>query len=155
MGLLNYIIILMLCYSGLIAGIVLAWMAKEEMIAGKQYLQWFQRIIIAALAAITGIFLHPSFFIWLAVAVLLTFTLFSGKIERGTFFLYCLLSLVFYLNSQNQTSFPIVASLIFLAGLPTGSLLLDFEKKNHFKIMLYNIHFIILAAIMIFISTIK
>jgi hypothetical protein len=153
MDLINYISILLLSYIGLASGMVLALIAKEEILAGTSYFVWLQRVILIAVIAVSGYFLQLPFFIWLIIAALLIITLLQQRIDRNVFFLYCLLSLLFYLNSQNKISFPLAASLIFLEGLPSGALLLDFEKKKYIKIILGNLHFIVLSILMQFIST--
>jgi len=152
MQLINYTLTLTVSFLGLILGIILAYIAKEELRPGKKYFILLQKIILT---------LIPSFFLFyllkenisLLIISLLMFSIlinsYSKKIK--THYIYPILALIFYFSSKNIDLFKIQAFLIFLYGFPTGSLLTKVTKKNYIGIVLKHISFIVIGLLLFFV----
>ncbi len=112
----------MVSFSGIIAGVVLSFFTKEEMKPGKKYFELLQKALLAAIAAVfvyyLGLQLPVRIAIYAAVILLLAL---SKSINSSI--AYALLGAVFYFSSLSRQPFLIVSALIFLYGLPTGSII--------------------------------
>ena len=131
---------LLLALFGIVAGIGLGYIAKEEIVLGKKYLQicrYFLSLSILIIAEFylvlfeQWILLSASILIW----ILLLIISWKWKWQITELFFYCLFISFYVLLSTSST---LIASLIFLYGLPVGSLLwLDYEnnqkrpRRNH------------------------
>ena len=63
---------------------------------------------------------------------------------------YSALGVLFYLSSKNANLFAIESSIILLYGLPVAALLYNRKQKNHYKTILYNIGFVVVANMLYF-----
>ncbi|MBD3204472.1 hypothetical protein GF327_09350 [Candidatus Woesearchaeota archaeon] len=150
MNFIDYSITLLISYSGIFVGIFLAFFAKEELPTAKPYLQVLQTLLLITILFFLIKVFNPIIFILIFTA------LFSGifymrkklRLRKISIFMYPIFSLIFFLISKNDI-FPYFASLIYLYGLPTGSLLGKYtiDTKNSKlllkKIKIYSIYFII------------
>lgn len=135
-------------------GIILAYIAKEELKIGKKYFILLQKVILT---------LIPSFFLFyllkenisLLILSILMFSILINSYNQKikTYYIYPVLALIFYFSSKNIDLFKIQAFLIFLYGFPTGSLLTKVKDKNYIKIVLKNISFIVIALFFFLIFT--
>ena len=122
---LSYFLAALIAFTGIIAGVFLAFFTKEEMKPGKRYFELLQKALLAVIAAV---FLYYSgmqlVFRIAAYSVVILFLALSKNPGNGIAgsIIYGILGLVLYLGRLNQKSFFIISSLIFLYGLPTGSL---------------------------------
>lgn len=119
------IVIPFLSLAGLLAGIILSYVAKEELSAGRKYFIIMYRIIfILLVAAITYFLYFPIIIIFLFIAIALL-ALDTKKRYRSMFLLHYLFFLAGYFFSGKQV---IIAAILFLYGLPVGTLLRIKEK---------------------------
>tara|TARA_Y100000310_G_C20152215_1_gene565301 strand:- start:23 stop:382 length:360 start_codon:yes stop_codon:yes gene_type:complete len=112
---------LIFALTGIVFGIILANIAPEEILPGEKYFLWLKRIIFIGLL-ITMIYysFNELLFLMIPLLMILVFAL-NLKFENDYFELgYYSLFIVFYL----LTTPVILAILIFLYGLPTGTLLM-------------------------------
>ena len=123
MQLLNYSLISLISFSGLLIGMVLAFTAKEELKPGKKYFILMQKIILLLIL----IFLLNFFTIniYLRIIIYILFILLM-IINIKSQIIYLALGVMFFLSSKDINLFIINSILIFLHGFPTGSL---FTKK--------------------------
>jgi len=61
---------------------------------------------------------------------------------------YIILAVVFYLSSKKLNPYIIESSLIFLYGIPTGTLLTEKSKKKSIINILKNVGFILITIIL-------
>lgn len=157
MEFISYIAVLLLSYFGLAAGVALAFIAKEEIEPGKKYLTAIQNILMIAIILIVIYFLEIPWLIWIILIGCGFLAAFIKKQRKKSFLIYLLFSVILWISSQPKAFFsikflfPLTASLIFLIGFPTGSLLIDLKKRKIYPIMVSNIHFIIIGLILYFI----
>lgn len=120
---------LILIFSGLFAGIALAFIAREEARSGAKYFAWIKKII---LAMVFPLFLLLTKF---SIASILLAILFVGafflwkkrifKFDRDIVH-YLLFGILLGISSNNPELFQVEGSLVFLYGMPAGTLI----KKN-------------------------
>ena len=157
MEFINYISTLLLSYLGLGAGIALAIITKEEILSGKRYFIILQNMLIIITVLTTIYFLETPWLIWIILIGYAFLIPLIKKQRKKSFLIYLLLAIIFWASSQPNALFPIklffpiVGSLIFLIGFPTGSLLLDLKKKNILQIIISNFHYIVIGLILYFV----
>ncbi len=123
-------IVLLLSYIGLIAGLLVGFMASEELKQGHRYFRIAQFTLLTLSCAFTTFTLFfvlqlytLSFVILFIIAL---YTLYKSSLY-GVIVSYVVLSIPFFIVSSPQFQ-QLLAIGIFLFGLPAGSVLLSYEK---------------------------
>ena len=150
----NYFIASLISFFGLILGIILIKIAPEEQKPGKKYFILLQNLFFILSVILLLYFLKIDMGIIFLTAILLTYFISRIKIKdyfRKSEFLYFLLAIIFFLSSKNTSLFLTESVIIFLFGMPTGSLLFNRKKKNYFKVGLRSIIFLVVALLLFFI----
>ena len=126
---LNYFIPL-ISFLGLIFGIILSKIAHEEIKDGINYFEWFKRVVLILLMIILVLNLKFSlnFVMFLIIGVVFGYLI--GLIFKTYFYLglSCVLSFLFFKNL-----FFLTNVLVFLFGLPAGSLLKRYKFREVYK----------------------
>lgn len=163
MAMINYFLAALVANLGIACGAALGRIAEEEIKPGKMYIRVFKDLVLVLiLSAVMSIFMVDM---WINVAVVIVILLFllyfdvirinnrTCLIIKGvlhntniikTAIVYGLLGFAFYLSYKHISIFVITASLIFLYGLPKGTL--DYERK--WKIILTSSSFFIISALL-------
>jgi len=153
MNLINYTLTLIVSFLGLILGIILAYIAKEELKPGKKYFILLQKVILTSIVAFLFFYWSNKNIFLFIICLFASFILIYFFIEKiKTHHIYKVLGLIFYFSSKDIEIFKIQAFLIFLYGLPTGSLLTKVTKRNYFRVILNHTYFIIIALLSFFIE---
>jgi len=150
MQLLNYSLISILSFSGLLVGMLLAFTAKEELEPGKKYFILLQKLtlllILIFLLNFFDVNIYSRIIMYILFIVLMTFNIKSQVI-------YPLLAAVFFLSSKDINLFITNSILIFFYGFPTGSLfakkLIKKKKLVVFKKIFLTYFWFILIAIVL------
>jgi hypothetical protein len=144
----NYLLISVLTYLGLGAGLLISWMAEEELKPGRKY------FVLAHILTLTFIlfFILESFNLSLYIVLLLPLLLIIFLFRyiytyKKSQIMYILLGIISYLALPNKSYFFIIMSLIFFYGMILSALELDIHKKNYFSIILKNLGFFICVAL--------
>ncbi len=137
---LTRLLIALIAFLGLLGGYVLTFLAKEEIKPGKKYFLILQRLILIALALLllSKVWTTTAFIIPLILGLLVGFFL---KVR----YLYLGLALAAAVNLP-MDFFVLVASLVFLYGLPYGS------TSTKLKLPFHAVFFFIPVIIMLFFS---
>ncbi len=116
------IIIPLLSLSGLLGGLLLSYLAREELAAGKRYFVISYRILFILLSLVIAYFIiSSSLSIYIAVLFLFLAKIFDFKKPyRLHFLVQYLFFLTGYFVAGKQI---IIAVILFLYGLPVGTLL--------------------------------
>jgi len=123
MQLLNYSLISVISFSGLLVGMILAFTAKEELEPGKKYFMLLQKIILLLIFVFLLNFFNVNLYLRIISYILFIFLMaFNIKSQL----IYPVLGVVFFLSSKDINLFITNSILIFFYGFPTGSL---FAKK--------------------------
>ncbi len=118
MNLLPYSLSALVAFSGVIVGVVLALLAKEEMPTGKKYFPVVQKALVIAIVAL----LLNHFEALLAVKLVAYLAVVLVLSRRMAFDVYPLLAVAFFLLGQGSRELFTISTLVFLYGFPTGSL---------------------------------
>jgi len=142
--LLNFILIALVAFSGIIIGAFLIFSALEEYSPGKLYFKWFKKIILFILILILLFYAdtHYSIIIGLLIGFLLSLLI------KEYFFLG--LSLVIGFLTSKEFGL-LIATFIFIFGLPYGTLELRFYKVRT-NILIKKIIYCFILFIIPFIS---
>ena len=127
----NYFLASAVSYLGLACGAALAFIAPEELSHGRYYLLWLKRALFVAIFT-AFIYYSPAKNILFSVLLLVLASLFIRYSDGHVF--YIILGLLFYLSSSGSRFFLTITSMIFLFGLPTGTLFADkrfLEKERN------------------------
>ncbi len=126
MGAIGILLAMLIPAIAPIAGYFLGKATKEELKAGRKYFVSMQHVLFVAIAAI---FLYSNKWDWYVVVlgIAAVFSYISFKKARNVFAIQALFGIVFALAVRTNTLF-ILSALIFLYGLPTGSLFVKGKK---------------------------
>jgi hypothetical protein len=146
---LNFVIPI-ISFLGFPIGIFLAFVSPEEMSDGKKYFFLLQNFILVLIIFFLFDFHNLNIFlsIFLTISIFL-FVLYSS-FKHKIFSLYMLLAFFLAFSRVDDYLFAIVASLIFIFGLPTGSLLAPKKKKFVLSVIMKFSLFIPLAILLLF-----
>lgn len=152
MEILNYILATLITFSGLFVGLILAIIAKEELKPGKPYLILLQNLVFSLI--IFFLLFFNNLAIWLAILMALLTFIFLLKSKINPIATYLFLALIFNAALRSLLKvFVLEAALIFIYGIPTGSLLtykLKNKKLKTIKNILIKYGIFILIAILLF-----
>ena len=137
-------------YLGIAAGLIVMNAAKEEQKRGKRYFIALQKIIITLIIIFLFYFLGFNILIFL-VSLLILLILFYKK--ESSYYIFAILGIVFYLSSFNQNLFLLESTWIFIYGLTTASLLINFKKKDYWIIILKSVPFLAVSLLLSFAAT--
>ena len=155
----QYILLLIISYLGLLAGIIISYMAKEEIKSGKKYFQILKPIIFVFIVYffMTYLNIFPVISIILAI-VFAGFTFIWDKRMKfiNTNILYYSFFSVIIFETKLSYYASIIGVLIFIFGLITASIKSEKLEKVKLlprvkKILGENIIYIILGLILYFI----
>ncbi len=139
-----YILSALICYSGIFVGVALAYIAKEELYDGKKFFIFTQNVIISGIVFFLGIYFLRNLLWGIATAIISFFVIYfiekkfqknRGWLAKKSLVLYAFLGVSFFLSYSTNLRYnslatlPVVSSLIFLFGFPTGSLLVHAKQK--------------------------
>jgi hypothetical protein len=142
----NYILVLLVSFLGLFVGNILGLFAKEELKPGKKWFELLEKIIfILILIVFTFYFVNVDKY-FLVFILILTVYFRISKVSNS--FVYLMLALMFYFTS-NSNVFLIIASLIFLYGLPIGSLMTKGKELKVIKEILLKYGFYVIAGLIL------
>ncbi len=148
---LNYLLAVVICFISIYIGFFLALIAKEELKAGNKYLLVFQKALFA-IVVVSTIFVIDNIYISLILLGILIYFMFIGHQIRDIF-IYLVFGVLLYLNSRYGNLFLMQSALVFLYGLPAGSLLafnmIKSKKKRIAKhIFTRYIWFVVVALVL-------
>lgn len=132
MELINYALASFIVSLGIICGLVIGKMAKEELRPGRKYLAIMQSLAIL-LMVVFAAYLNLRPYITVLLAFLFLIRLHHVNILKEPkpsfyYIAYIIFSLLFFEASRSD-SLIVFPALIFIYGLPTGSLLLMRKKR--------------------------
>lgn len=128
MELLNYFLVVVICFLGIYAGFLLGLIAKEELKAGRRYFIVFQKILLIIMIA-SAIFVVRNIFASLCLAGVLVYLIFAKHRAKDTD-VYVIFGVLIFLSSRYDNLFLMQSALIFLYSLLAGSLLAADKKKS-------------------------
>lgn len=152
MDLITYFLALMVSFLGVLIGAVLNFIAKEEIKAGKRYFILLKKILLILMVIVFINYLKLNIFLRILLYLLLIILL--SLRDSKSYFIYPALGFLFYFSSLDKNLLLTQSSLIFIYGLPCGTLFVEKEKKMLMaltKTILYHIFFMIIPLILFYI----
>lgn len=131
------VLVLILSFLGLLGGVIVSFFTKEELKPGEKYFLLLEKVLLLAVS-FTIIYYTGEFFLFLALGVL------AGFIFRKAYFYFGLA-----LPLASETLLVLLSSLVFVFGLPHGTLLASKSKIKDVKKELIISANLFLAAILI------
>ena len=127
MNLLNQILILLFSLTGIIFGLILALIAPEELRAGKKYFLLLKKIIFIVIFFLINYYLYlaENYYVLIPFTILgivlfiIEFMQIKPIYELSNYLIF----VIPYFFVTNNKFHLLLATLIFLYGLPTGTLL--------------------------------
>jgi len=123
----NYILGFAVIISGLVMGIILAKIAKEELEPGRKYILIFQKALLSAIMLVSVYFsegLMQIFFAGILVCLFMFGSFYNEIIAYSAF-------VIIYVAFAAKTDMLLLLSaLMFVYGFPTGSLLFSRKKTD-------------------------
>jgi hypothetical protein len=134
MAFLNYLLISLIVYSGLLFGIILSMMAKEEIKPGKKYFILVHNIILAFILYFILEIINANPFVTLLLPLAFVIFLFRYTLTYSkSNVLYPILGGFFYISSFNTSQLLLVSTLIFFYGVLVGTLQEGNKKQKYVK----------------------
>lgn len=143
---LNYFLVSVVSYLGIVAGYVLMLAAPEEKKPGMKYFNIICYSLFLLSVFFTIFFRPTPIFIFLALffAVVIYY---SKKYQ--IYLTYLFFSIIFYLFSDSYMLFSVFSIIIFTYGLSAGSISIDLKHKKKSLLKIFSlIYFIIIANIL-------
>ena len=154
MQFINYFFTSIISFLGLLIGIILVKIAPEEQKPLQKYFILLRKILLLIIFVFIIFYYFSDKFNLIILFLFFIFLLLieykTNHLLKKSIIIYLFLGILFFLSSKNVNLFTIESSLIMLYGLPTASLLCNIKEKNQYKIIFYNIGFVILANILFF-----
>lgn len=122
---LNIILSAIICILGIVFGVLLGIIAKEELKDGRKWFLLMQGVIFVFILFFIFKFYMLNIIYIILISVFVLLVMFFVTDIRREIIVYSICAIVFYLSIQNTNLFLIESSLIFLYGLPTGSLVYE------------------------------
>ena len=133
----NHFLGLVIIFSGLIIGMVLGFIAKEELKPGRKYLELLQKFLIAAIFIISIFYSKHIALSIVLVGIIVYLILF--KFSFNDIFTYGVFGFIYFIFADNLNTLILLSSLMFLHGLPIGSLMTEEMYKQGYKEIIRNI----------------
>lgn len=143
----NYFLISILAYLGLIIGMILVKISPEEQKPGKKYFLILQKIFFS-LSLLFYLYYIKTHIILILIVLLLI--IYIQKLFEKPWIIYSILGGIFYLSFDNQNLFLIETILILLYGISVGAYYVDYKTKNYIKLFFSNSIFLLISLILPF-----
>ncbi len=144
----TYLLASAAAFSGLAAGIAIGFFAWEEVNPGRQYLKLLQSAIF--MLALVALLHYMQAGILLKIAFYLAAAIFLLKFNASELS-YPLLAVMMYASS-NREGMLMVAGMVFLYGLPAGTLAIEKNKdvlRQAGRIIIRHSSFLLISILLI------
>ncbi len=149
----TYLVTLLFTFSGVYVGALLAFIAPEELKPGKQYFKALMNTLMVFMALILLYSYGANLFVLILLGVVASVSLyFTSETTPINQLAYFLMGVAYFFAAKNMDLFIIIASLIFIYGLPLGSTYVGRRLKRSRKMVLtdilLNFGFFVIVAMM-------
>jgi hypothetical protein len=148
---LNYFLVSVLAYLGLLVGVILIKLAPEEQKPGKKYFILLKKILFFLTITFLLFFYKINFILSLLFLFFILILILNKKIKlEKSYLVYLLLGIIFYLSSKIFDLFVIESVIIFLYGISNASLNLNLKKRNYYNVLIINLWFFVPVILLYF-----
>ena len=146
----NYFLGLVIIFAGIITGMILAFIAKEELKPGKKYILLFQKVLLSLIFVIS-----ISYSGHIALSIVLSAVLvylFIFKFPFNDKLTYCVFGFIYFMFANNFKLIIPLSVMMFLYGFPTGSLIAETDEdyKSVIKNITYRYIWIIIIGLALY-----
>lgn len=129
-------LIFVLSFLGLLAGVAIAFFTKEELRPGKKYFTWLERLILLSMGLVIISYVREFLMFFILGAVV-------GFVFRRVYFYFGIA-----LALASGQLLLLLSSLVFVFGLPRGSLLVyRLKRKDVMKDIIFSAVFFFIAVL--------
>jgi membrane-associated HD superfamily phosphohydrolase len=148
MNLLNYSLISILSFLGLIAGLIVMASAKEEQRPGRKYFEIIQKLALLSIIISLFYFIGLNLIILILISLIIIIYLqkYKNPKLKESYYIFPLLGVILYQSSNNPDFLFLQSALIFLYGLITGSMLM--KKGENLKTVLKSTSFLFVTILL-------
>ena len=139
-------------YLGLVAGLIISFLAREELKEGQRYFVLLQHSVVVVVFLVFMRVLEMNTVLSVFFAVVLVLALESTKRFDTSMIVYPILAVVLFFSRATQNSLFVTSALVFVYGLATAAMQLDVNKKNYLKVLGKNIGFVVVSVVLFLIS---
>ena len=149
----TYILTTVLAFSGVYVGALLALMAKEELKPGRAYLKAFENTLLVFIFLILLYSYDANIIVIILLGIVASVFLYltTNKTPVNQI-AYFLLGIALYFSTKSTDLFIMTATMIFLYGLPIGSIYvsrrLKKSKKTIFTDLILHFGLFVIVALM-------
>ena len=141
----QYTLVTLVAYLGLLAGVIISLLAKEELSAGRKYFVLLQHSLFVTTLLLT-LYAHKtaswiSYSLILIIVLVLTF----ARTKNTSIVAYPVLGAILFLNRSASNTFFLTAALIFLYGMPTAALHVHARKRGFVRLFLLSVSFLVVS----------
>jgi hypothetical protein len=148
-----FFLTLIVSFIGLYAGLVLARVAREELKSGKRYFVFMQQVLLLIMIALMAYF-YKLYVVGIIIVVLIAALLYFLRKVDISRIIYSVLGAAFTFSFYSQQLFYLTASLVFIYGFPTSSLIYLNEKNKKawflIKKVFFNYFYYLVVALVIY-----
>ena len=137
-----------IAFLGLPFGLFLSFISPEEMKPGKKYFELIQNLLLVFILFFVFDYYSISLIISLIITILVFLGVFYWQNKHKSIIIYLILAVFLYLSYKDISLFVLESSLIFMYGVPTGSLI-KCKKKDSLKIVAKHSIFILLTIFLL------
>ena len=152
MQFINYFSASIVCFLGLIIGMLLIRIAPEEQKPLEKYFAWSRKAFLLLIFGFLASYYIKIPFYLAALALYFIFLVFieykAGSLLKKSIIISTASGVLFFISSENTNLFAISSGLILLYNICTSSLVYSIKKKNYFQIIFYNMGFLLLSNIL-------
>lgn len=129
------VLLAVFAFAGIVCGIFLTYSNREEMKEAKRYLLLSQKVLFSASLLLTAYLLDLCCASILVAAFIAVF-LFIARKRIPSVIVYPVLGLLTYISAEVPKAFLSNISLVFVFGIPTGTLIMFENRYNKRKVLL-------------------
>ncbi len=147
MSILEFFLASLIVFVGIPTGIIVGKIAKEELKDGKKYFLRFQSILFALIV----FFVLELYKVHIVISIIASLLVLFLSIKIKEKYAYIIFAVVLALSIKRIDFFVIESALIFLYGLPTGSLIIlncKYKIQKSLLGLFGYVHFLIISNLL-------
>ena len=137
-----------IAFLGFPFGLFLSFLSPEEMKPGEKYFRLIQNLLLVFILFFILDYYSSPLIVSIMITTLFFLGVFYWRNKHKSITLYIILAVLLFLSSDNSSLFALESSLIFMYGLPSGSLI-KCKKKDSLKIVAKHSIFILLTIFLL------
>ena len=128
----DYFLAPMISYLGLLVGMALILMCREEQKPGKRYFIILKKILLFLSISVFLFFIGISIILLASLSALMALLLSWEKMPvKNDMLAYLIFGIIIAMSYASQQYFMIQSVIVFIYGLPASSFAFDARKKNY------------------------